>query len=105
MKTSKLILWALVDALGIFVYVGLVAYFMTHASQVFGQEDKKFIDPIIFLLLFVVSAATTSGLFFGRPIYLYLEGLKKEGIKLLLYTLAFLVVILLLVLTTRLFLF
>lgn len=104
MKNSKLILWALADALGIFVYVGLVALFMTHAGQYFGQDDK-FIDPIIFLLLFVVSAATTSGLFFGRPIYLYLEGLKKEGIKLLLYTLGFLIILLLLTLLTRFLLF
>jgi len=103
MKDSKLVFWALVDALGILVYVAMVAYFMTHASETFGGEDKKFIDPIIFLLLFVVSASTTSLLFFGRPIYMYWEGLKREAVKLLLYTLGFLILILLSVLLVRLY--
>ncbi|MFZ2049264.1 MAG: hypothetical protein WAV25_03145 [Minisyncoccia bacterium] len=103
MKNSKLVLWALVDAVGILVYIAMVAFFMSHASETFGQQDKKFIDPIIFLLLFVVSAATTSSLFFGRPIYLYWEGMKKEAVKLLIYTLGFLALILLSVLTIRFF--
>jgi hypothetical protein len=92
MKNSKLIFWAVVDSLGIFVYVSIVAFIMFHAQNIFGKIND-FSGPMMLLLMFVVSAVITGTLFLGRPIYLYFEGFKKEGIKLFFYTLVFLVVI------------
>jgi len=93
MKNSKLIFWALVDSLGIVLYVSLVVQIMSHAEQILS--DKDFVGPIMFLLLFVVSACITGGLFLGRPILMYIDGLKKEAVKLFFYTLTILVVLIL----------
>ncbi len=51
------------------------------------------LGPVIFLLLFVVSATVVGLLVLGKPIILYWEGYKKEGIKLLIYTVICLVII------------
>jgi hypothetical protein len=37
-------------------------------------------------MLFVFSALVTGGLVLGRPLLLYIDGQKKEGVKLLLFT-------------------
>lgn len=62
------------------LYIVLVATIMSNAERVFGQHDKIFFTPIGVLLLFVVSAATMSMLVFGKPIMLYIDGKKREGI-------------------------
>ena len=49
------------------------------------------------LLLFVVSATITDLLVLGKPIYLYLEGKKKEAFTLLIATLVWLILFLFLV--------
>ncbi|OGF28113.1 hypothetical protein A2477_04240 [Candidatus Falkowbacteria bacterium RIFOXYC2_FULL_47_12] len=38
------------------------------------------------LLLFVVSALITAGLALGRPLYLYFDNKKREGIELFFWT-------------------
>jgi hypothetical protein len=100
MKNSKLIFWAVIDSVGIFGYISLVASIMFNGQKLFGKVDD-FTGPLAILLLFVVSAVITGGLFLGRPVYFYLEGFKKEGIKLLIYTLTFLVLITLIVFTIK----
>lgn len=85
MKNSKLIMAAILDSLGTAIYVFLVSLIMNHGSKLFGEKDSA-ITPVAVLLLFVFSALVTSGLILGRPIMLYLDGQKKEGIKLLFYT-------------------
>ena len=45
---------------------------------------------VAFLLLFVLSAAITGSLVFGRPALMFLGGQKTEAVSFLLYTLAWL---------------
>lgn len=75
--------------MAIFLYIVGVAYLMFNGEAIFGQV-KSFLIPVAMLLLFVFSASITSLLFFGRPILLYLAGFKKEGVRLVFYTLGFL---------------
>ncbi len=49
--------------------------------------------PTALLLVFIVSATITGLLVLGRPIYLYLNNLRSEAVKLLIYTVIFLLVI------------
>jgi len=100
MKNSKVLFWAVVDALGVFIYISAVAFVMFNGEKFFGKIND-FTGPLMILLLFVVSAVITGALFLGRPAYLYLNGLKKEGIQLFFYTLAFLAIITLAVLAIR----
>ncbi|HOZ53478.1 MAG TPA: hypothetical protein PK142_02250 [bacterium] len=86
MKKSKLILRAIAYSLGLFVYIILLATFMNRASDWFGQNDQGVVAPIIFLLIFVFSALITGGLVLVKPVMLYVDGQKKDGIKLLIYT-------------------
>jgi hypothetical protein len=90
---QKIFKISLVNSLAVTAYIILVAYFMQNAENWFGKEDK-FLAPVIFLLLFVLSALITGLLVLGRPIYFYLEGKKVESIRLLFYTIINLAVIL-----------
>ena len=96
MKNSKLRIIAILDSLGVAAYVFLVSLIMNYGSKIFGEKDSA-ITPVAVLLLFVLSALVTSGLVLGRPIMLYLDGQKKEGVKLLFYTGLSLFVLLMLV--------
>lgn len=86
MKSKKIYQWAALDALGTALYILLVGAFMNNASKIFGEVDNKLISPAVFLLIFILSALITGSLVLGRPVMLYLDGQKKEGIKLLLFT-------------------
>lgn len=59
---------------------------MNNASHWFGEEDKEIITPIVVLLLLVFSALVTGVLVLAKPLMLYIDGKKKEGVKLLFYT-------------------
>jgi hypothetical protein len=85
MKNSNLIGRAILNSLGVLIYVSLVSLILNNGEKVFGQMNK-IIGPSVFLMLFVLSASVTGGLVLGKPILLYLEGFKKEGIKLFIYT-------------------
>ncbi len=89
MKKSKIFLYAFLDAFGIFAYIAVVSLVMNNAEKLFGPASQ-FWAAVAMLLLFVFSASATGLLFFGRPVYLYLQGFKKEGIKLIFYTLGIL---------------
>lgn len=91
MEHKKLIWGGLLNALGITIYIALVTTVMRHGDRIFGPM-KNFWGPIVFLLLFVLSAAITGSLALGRPILLYLDGQKQAGVRLFLYTLGWLAV-------------
>lgn len=71
-------------------YVALVVTFITNASKFFGSDDNAPLAGVVFLLTFVLSAAVMGTLVLGRPILWYLDGFKKEAIKLFFCTLGFL---------------
>ena len=86
MKNSTLVKWGLIHAFGVFTYAFLIAVFMNKANGWFGGADKSIVTPMAALMLFIFSALVTGGLVLGKPLMLYLDGHKKEGIKLLLFT-------------------
>ncbi|HNX11279.1 MAG TPA: hypothetical protein PKI61_04010 [bacterium] len=86
MKNSTLIRWGAIHALGVLVYILLLATFFSQANSWFGQADQKIVTPVAALMLFIFSALVTGGLVLGKPLMLYLDGHKKEGVKLLFFT-------------------
>jgi hypothetical protein len=93
MDNKKLAWRGLIDALGVVAYIVLVVLFMNNAQKLLGKVDNTYFAPIIMLTLFVLSALVTGGLVLGKPLMLYLDGEKKAGVKLTLYTAASLAVI------------
>ena|SRR3989304_7481821 len=100
MTKSKLILWSFVHSAGTFIYIILVSLVMINGGKIFGQADNLW-GGIIILMLFVFSALIVGLLMLGRPIIFYLNGLKKEGIQLLIYTM--ITLFLLLVITSTIY--
>jgi len=92
MRKNEIFFKAFVNALGVFVYVLLVAWFIFNAETLLGKVDT-FLGPAMMLLIFVISAAVTGLLVLGMPIVLYLDGKRKEAVTLFAYTLISLVVI------------
>lgn len=75
-----------------FIYVLMVGLFMSHASVIFGQKDTA-LTPVAVLMLLVFSASLMSILIFGQPAMWFLEGKKKPALNLLAYTMASLLVL------------
>jgi len=85
MTKPRLILQSFFNSLGVFVYVSGIAALITNGEKLFGKINSIW-GPILFLMLFVVSALITATLVFARPIYLYFSERKQEGIRLFFYT-------------------
>ncbi len=65
---------------GAVLYIATIATVMQNTEKIFGAEDIAILAPMGFLLLLVVSAATMGILIFGKPIMLYVDGKKREGV-------------------------
>lgn len=89
MESSTLVKFALRNSLAATVYVAAVASFLYYGPKNFGPAHNVLV-PIAFLLLFVVSAAITGTLILLQPARMYLDGSKKDGVNLLVYTIGFL---------------
>lgn len=87
-------------AAGTIVYVGLVGLIMMNAEYIFGSMPSP-INFMTFLLLFVVSATITGSLVLGRPLYLYFSDKKKDAFTLFGLTLAWLLIVLIIILITQ----
>jgi hypothetical protein len=96
MKNKKLIFHSLLHALGVFIYILLVATIMKNGEKIFGKMADVW-GPLAFLLLFVFSAAITGALVVGQPVVNYLNGQKKEAIFQLFATLVWLLIFLVLI--------
>jgi hypothetical protein len=88
----KLNTCALAHAVGVVIYVFLVALIMSYGEKLFGNQGSL-IAIVTFLLLFVLSAAVVGGLIFAQPVMMYLDDKKKEAIKMLIQTITWLFVI------------
>ncbi len=78
---------ALINSLSTSAYITLIGLFFFNIEKInFGEHDT-FLAPIFMIMLFVFSAALTSSLMFGQPLFWYLDGKKKESLQLLAYTL------------------
>lgn len=95
MKRGDLVLRSFINAAATFVYVAAVAWFGFNSQAIFGKQQPTFLAPLFVLLLLVVSASITGLLVLGKPIHLYVSGLKKEAVVLFSSTLGWLVLFLL----------
>ena len=86
---KNIVLYALGHAVLMAAYVALIALTMANAETLFGPVDPP-LAPMGFLLLLVVSAAIAGLLVFARPIVWYLDGKKKEAVRLVIWTVGFL---------------
>jgi len=96
---NKLIQRSLLNALGTLAYVSTLVTLVLNGEKMFGTVNPS-IAPIMFLTVFVLSAAVTGGLVLGKPVMLFLNNQKNEAIRLFIYTLCWLalaVVILLII--------
>ncbi|MFA5318592.1 MAG: hypothetical protein WC323_03935 [Patescibacteria group bacterium] len=98
MKNSKLIWQSFLQSTGVFIYVAGISALMINGDKIFGKMQNLW-GPMMFLMLFVISALITSLLVFGRPVYLYFEGQKKDGVALLFWTAGWLVLMTILIFT------
>ena len=86
MKKTNLIIRGLLHSFGVLLYIIVLTIFFSQANSWLGQTDHKILSPLLAMLLFVFSALLTGGLVLGKPIMLYIDGQKKEALKLLLFT-------------------
>jgi hypothetical protein len=91
MNNSRLLFQGFLFSLGVIVYIVPVSVVMRHGEAIFGKM-QHFWGPVGFLMLFTLSAAVVGLLVFGRPVYLFLNGFKREGVKQVLYTVSWLFV-------------
>jgi len=73
------------------LYISGISWVMFNSAKLFPKEDN-FLMPVLFLLLFVISAAITSFLVLGKPVMLYLSNSKKEAFIMLFATLGWLAI-------------
>ena len=87
-------LWktAVIDSIGTAIYIALVALIMTYGNRFFGQATGLF-GGIGILLLFTLSALIVGSLILGKPLMLYLDGQKKEAVRLLIDTIIILAIV------------
>ena len=73
-------------------YVAAVAFLFSNAPKIFAGHDPGpgFLAPLSFLLLFVLSTAVMGLLIFGTPLMWYIDGKKREAVSLLVWTVGFL---------------
>src|SRR4030042_707816 len=91
---NKLIGQSFFFALGEGVYIFLIALLARNAEKIFGDKPAM-LGIIMFLLLFVFSAALSGALILGKPILLYLEGKKREALEFFGFTLGWIFIFLL----------
>jgi hypothetical protein len=84
--------YALAEVLVAVFYIFLIGLFFRNADKIFAPEDSM-LSPIAFLLLLVFSVAMMGLTIFGRSIMWYLDGQKKEAVKLLFYKLVYLFIV------------
>lgn len=77
----------ILNALAASLYIILIASFMFFAMNHTGP-DNSVVVPVVVLSLFTFSAAAMGYIFLAQPLQLYLDGKKKEAVKLFIQTLA-----------------
>ncbi|MBI2448159.1 hypothetical protein HYV44_01180 [Candidatus Microgenomates bacterium] len=87
MQKKNLVLQSFLNALLAVVYISLVALLMSNGEALFGQgDDMTMVGPMMILLILVLSASIMGSLFFAKPVMLYLDGKKKEAVRMLSFT-------------------
>ena len=76
-----------VQASGLFFYILLITLFMNSANPLFQEEDSM-LAPLIFIMLFVISAVISASIVLGRAGYLFWEKRYAEAFGLLRWTIS-----------------
>ncbi len=76
----------LYNALSAILYIVIVVRIMYYIGNIETLE-YSLLMPVIFLSLFTLSVAVMGTIFFLKPVLLYLDRKKKEGVRLFLNTL------------------
>ncbi len=100
LEGKSLVCISLYQALGLVIYCGLVAILFWKGNELFGKVPN-YLGPLLFLVLFVVSALISAFIVLGYPFILFWE--KKQtgkALKLVGYTIAWLVLFILLIILT-----
>lgn len=103
LKLSSPVL-ALLQATGLIIYISLVTLFIANADNIFGHQTD-FLGPMVFLLLFVISAIVCAFIVLARTGILFWEKRYKQAFTLLGWTLTWSIIYfalaLLLIFTTK----
>jgi len=91
MKKYNLVLCSFLSSAGVLVYVMLVAFIMNNGERTFDKAPQLLAVTLL-LTLFVISAAITSTLVFGGPVWFYLQKKQKEAIKMLFLNITWLII-------------
>jgi len=91
MNNSKFALYGFLNAAGTVIYIVLVSLLLFNGQRIFGDAHSIFI-MITMLCLFVLSASVVGTLMIGRSALWYLNGAKREAVKLFLFSLIWLLV-------------
>ncbi len=67
-------------------YIAIVATVMFFGNR-FAGPANSIVGPIAFISLFTLSAAVMGFLFLSQPLQMYLDGKKKQAVKLFIQTL------------------
>lgn len=94
---KKLVSQSFFFALGEGAYIFLVALLMRNGEKIFANEPG-ILGIIMFLMLFVFSAAVSGALILGKPVLLYMEGKRREALEFFGLTLGWLFVFVIVVL-------
>lgn len=94
---KKLVSQSFFFALGEGVYIFLVALLMRSAADLV-PKDPSVLGPVLFLMLFVFSAAVSGALILGKPVLLYMEGKRREALEFFGFTMGWLFVFMIVVL-------
>ena len=87
---SNYIKYSFLHALGTAAYIALLVVIVWFGDRRMVVDIPEILGPMLFLMVFVLSAAITGSLVLGRPVMWYLNGKKNEAVMLFVYTLAWL---------------
>jgi len=73
------------QALGVALYCSLIGIIFWQAPQIFPKINNYF-GPVMFLLLFSVSALVCGLIVFYKPYRLFFDGKKKEAVDVVIQT-------------------
>jgi|SRR3989338_4519475 len=76
----------ILNAIGASTYIFLVASVIRFISQTQGNKPDTFFAPVAFLSLLTLSVVLMAYLFFYQPLQLFIEGKKKEAVRLFIQT-------------------
>ena len=82
MEVKKL---GFLQALGITFYCSLIGLILWQGSNIFPKVNAYF-GPVMFLILFSLSALICGLMVFGKPYQLFFAGKKKEAINVVIST-------------------